>query len=385
MKIIKKILWGIFSLFIILNAAILFSGRTYLYKGLANTYLKGRITASIDDYTIFENREVKAGNHQEWETGIDYNTHTIPGKYMDILLQYQTIAFLIIKDDSIRYEQYWEGYDEDSYTNSFSMAKTIVSILTGIAIDEEKITSVDQPVGDFIAQYSDGANSSLTIRHLLTMSSGMDFDESYVSPFAYPAEAYYGSDLRGLTYRYNVVEEPGKILKYLSGNTQLLSFVLEEATGMKISEYASEKLWKPIGAKNTALWSLDHEGGDEKAYCCFNSNARDFARIGQLYLNGGDWEGKQIVSSDYVKRSLTLADLMEEDGEKNERYGYSWWLADYKEHKIFYARGVLGQYIIVIPDKKTVIVRLGRKRAFKKINRHPLDFYTYIDIALGMN
>ena len=385
MKTLKKILLGIFWLLIIANLAIIVSGRTYLYKGIANTYLKGRSGASIDEYIIFHNKEVETGEYQEWSLGKDYNTQTIPDNYLTTIEKYETIAYLIIKDDSIRYEQYWDGYSEDSYTNSFSMAKTIISILVGIAIDEGKIKSVDQPVGDFLEEYKEGNRAKLTIKHLLTMSSGINFEESYKNPFYFPAEAYFGSDLQKLVSKYDVVEEPGRVFEYLSGNTQLLGFVLEKATGVKVSEYASEKLWKPIGAKNSALWSLDRENGDEKAFCCFNSNVRDFARIGQLYLNKGNWKGRQIVSEDYVNRSVMIADLIEkDDGTKTDRYGYSWWLVNHKGHQIFFAEGLMGQYIIVIPDKKIVVTRLARDRAKEKINRRPADLYVYIDHALEM-
>jgi CubicO group peptidase (beta-lactamase class C family) len=265
------------------------------------------------------------------------------------------------------------------------MAKSFVSILTGIALDEGKIKSVDQPVSDFLPEFKEGENSKLTIKHLLTMSSGINFDEDYVNPLAYPAQSYYGSDLKKLTYKYKVKDEPGKAFIYLSGNTELLSFILEKATGKTLSEYASEKLWKPLGAKNSAFWSLDHKDGSEKAYCCFNSNAPDFARIGELYLDSGKWNGQQLISSQYVIHSITPADLLSGSA-KNDEYGYSWWLIpDYKGHRIFYARGILGQYIICIPDKKMVVVRLGKKRKQKDDKAsHPPDVFLYIDAALEM-
>jgi CubicO group peptidase (beta-lactamase class C family) len=217
------------------------------------------------------------------------------------------------------------------------------------------------------------------------MSSGINFDENYVSPFAYPAQAYYGSDLHKLTYGYKVTEESGKVFKYLSGNSELLGFILQKATGKTLSEYMSEKLWKPLGAKNSAFWSLDAKDGMEKAYCCFNSNALDFARLGELYLDSGKWNGQQIISAEYVARSIEPAPLNDVDGKKNNLYGYAWWLIpDYKGHSIFYARGILGQYIICIPDKKMVVVRLGSKREKPKGNNHPADVFYYIDAALEM-
>jgi len=384
MKIAKKIFKWFIIIFILLNLAIIVFGKTYLYKAIANTYLKGRSGPNPTEYKIFDNREIKAGNYQKWDVAKDYNSKKISEEQALDFVNLQTSAFVIVRNDSLVHEQYWDGCNENSYNNSFSMAKSFVSILIGMAIEDGKIKSVDQPVGDFLPEFKDGKKSKLTIKHLLTMSSGIDFDEDYKNPFAYPAEAYYGTDLKKLTYSYDATSEPGKEFIYLSGNTELLSFILSNATGKTLSEYASEKLWKPIGAKNSAFWSLDHENGVEKAYCCFNSNAPDFARIGELYLDSGRWKGQQLISEDYVVKSTTPADLMA-NGEKNDEYGYAWWtIPDYKGHRIFYARGILGQYIICIPDKKMVVVRLGAKRSTDRLNDHPLDVYLYIDTALDM-
>ena len=385
MKIVKKIGKWFLIILVLLNLAIILSGKTYIYKGLANTYLKGRSGPSIDECAIFENREVPAGTAMEWHTAKNYNSKTISPDHEKQFSDMQTVAFAIIKNDSLVHEQYWDGFGADSRSNSFSMAKTFVSMLVGAAIDEGKIKSIDEPVGDFLPEFKEGDNAKLTIKHLLTMSSGMNFDENYVSPLAYPAAAYYGNDLKKLTYGYKVTEEPGKVFKYLSGNSELLGFILEKATGKKLSEYMSEKLWKPLGARNTALWSLDHTDGMEKAYCCFNSNARDFARIGELYLDSGKWNGNQLISKDYVINSIHVANLVDADGKQIDNYGYAWWLIpDYKGHSIFYARGILGQYIICIPDQKMVVVRLGKKREKRHGNDHPLDLYYYIDAALEM-
>ena len=349
--------------------------------------MKGRMTADIDEYKIFDNRIVNAGiNHSAWALGKDYNKTKIPSQYQGDMERVKTIGYLIIKDDSIRHEEYWDGYSDTSHTSSFSMAKTFISILVGIAVEEGKIKSIDEPVGDFIPEYKEGNRGKITIRHLLTMSSGINFDESYINPIGFAAEAYYGSDLRKLVFKYDVTEEPGKYFEYKSGNTQLLGFVLSKATGMCVSDYASEKLWKPVEAEHDAYWSLDHKDGDEKAYCCFNSNVRDFARIGKLYLDSGRWNGKQLVPEKYVLESIQPASTLEkDDNSTNNRYGYSWWLLpNYKGHNIFYARGVLGQYIVMVPDLKMIVVRLGRKRELTSVNGHPVDLYWYIDAALEM-
>lgn len=386
MKLLLKIGKGILIFLIVLNALILISGNTHLYKGVVNTYMKGKMGADIDEYRIFDNREVKTGTHLPWPTGLDYNKKPIPDNHLSAIENSNTIAYLLIQNDSIRVEQYWSGYGDTSVTNTFSMAKTFIGMLVGIAIEEGKIESVDQKVGDFLPEYKEGMATDLAIKHLLTMSSGINFDESYVSPFAYPAKAYFGSDLKATVAEYVVVETPGELFEYLSGNTQLLSFVVETATGIKVADYFSEKLWIPLGAKRPAYWSLDDKDGFEKAYCCFNSNARDLARLGQLYLKKGNWFGEQLISAQYIEESIVPAKLKEkDDGSVLTRYGYSWWMLDYKERHIYFAQGMLGQYIIVIPDNNTVIVRLASKRTKEKIGRFPVTLYTLLDHALEYN
>lgn len=365
-----------------LAALIHFTGNDHVYRAVSFTYLRGRTGPGIEDYKKFKNNEVKAFYYRPIPNSTLYNKKSLSAESIADIEKYKTTAFLVVRNDSVVYEQYWDGFREDSPSNSFSVAKTIVSILVGIAIDEGKIKSVDQPVGDFIPRFKEGKNAELKIKHLLTMSSGINFDENYKSPVGYPAKAYFGSDINKITIAHNVVEDPGKNFIYLSGNTQILGIVLETATGKTLSDYAAEKLWMPIQSKNTALWSLDDQG-NEKAYCCFNSNARDFSRIGSLYLHKGKWGEEQVVSEQYVNASIVPADLLNKWGKPNDAYGYSWWLTTYKDHTIFYARGILGQYIFVIPDKNMVIVRLGWERGEKKEgNDHPQDIYTYLNAAL---
>ncbi|MGD1844637.1 MAG: serine hydrolase domain-containing protein [Salibacteraceae bacterium] len=284
----------------------------------------------------------------------------------------------------MRYERYWEKYGPKSHSNSFSMAKSIVSALIGVAIGEGHIQNIDQPIGDFLPEYKEGKRAAISIRHLLTMSSGIGFGESYINPLSYPARANYGTNLRELVYSYDVEYAPGEVFFYTSGNSQLLAFVLEAATGKRVSEYASEKLWGPMRAETTAMWSLDKEGGDEKAFCCFHSNARDFARMGQLYLNGGQWDGQQLVPADFVAESIQLAPLKETDGSDQKRYGLHWWLLEHRGHEVFYMRGLAGQYVMVIPQLRMLVVRLGHKREHGKGYAPPVDAIDWLDTALDM-
>lgn len=388
MKILKKIFkfLGILVLLLVVAFFVFTAFPKYKYLRKAVYYN----LADIDDYKIFDNRKIKAGQHQPWAKSKEFNKKAPSKASLQKIESYQTVAFLVLQNKAIKYERYWDNYSDSSWSNSFSMAKSVISLLIGAAIDEGKIKSIDQKVGDFLPQFKEqGLNSQLTIRHLLSMSSGLNWDESYAGPTSMTTIAYYGKDLEKLMKEMKVVTTPGKKNMYQSGNTQVLAFVLEKATGKTIADYASEKLWQPLGAKHDALWSLDNENGHEKAYCCFNSNARDFARLGQLILQNGRWKGRQVISEKYIKEATTPAkDLVAEGGpgskkEINNYYGHQFWILQYKGHTIPYFRGILGQYIFIIPKKEAVVVRLGHKRDTQYGDYHaPKDIYAYLDAAL---
>jgi CubicO group peptidase (beta-lactamase class C family) len=380
MKKLKKAFLGIVTVLVLASLTLVLTGHSHIFKAVASTYLLGRTSPSIDEYALFENRKVQTSKHQPWFISTNYNK-TKNEKLLKEIEKYEPAAFLVIKNDSIYYEEYWDSYNKNSLTNSFSVAKTFVGLLIGIALDEGKINSIDDPVANYLPQYKD--HPELTIKHLLTMSSGINFDESYKSPFGHMAKAYYGSDIKKLNEDYTVTEIPGETWRYLGGNTIILSFILEKVTNMPLSEYMSEKIWKPVGAKNQALWSLDKKDGLEKAYCCFYSNARDFARIGKLVKDGGLWNKQRIITEKYITAATSPAyDLKEKNGKPVDFYGYQMWMTYYKDFDVFYARGIKGQYIITIPEKDIVIVRLGHQRAANLENYHPADLYYYIDFAL---
>jgi CubicO group peptidase (beta-lactamase class C family) len=374
----QQILRALLVLFVLGNVLLILSEKTFFYKALLYNF------ANIDDNKIFDQRLIKkSSNPQLWPLAKNYNKTNLSQKFKAYHESEKSIAFVVLKNDSLVHEEYWSGYNENSLSNSFSMGKTVTSILVGVAISEGKIKSVEQPIGDFLEEFRQGKFKDIKIKHLLTMSSGLNWDESYANPLSMTTEAYYGNNLWRLMLRQRVLDKPGVSFKYLSGDTQLLSFVLAKATGKSLSAYAQEKLWQPLGAINNAEWSLDNKGGSEKAYCCMYSNAKDFARIGSLYLHEGNWKGKQIVSKDYVNASLIPANLIDsETGLKNDFYGFQWWLIpNYKGEKVFYARGILGQMIIVVPSKNIVIVRLGNKKP-EKIGSHYKPVFDFIDAAL---
>jgi CubicO group peptidase (beta-lactamase class C family) len=376
-KFFKWILLFLLLLIIVFTTYAFSTGRSYLFKAVWYNF------AGIDDYKIFDNNTVAAGTAQPWPVAVNYNKIASPSSLDQLMSGLKTVAMLVIKDDSLVYEKYWHGYSDSSFSNSFSVAKSITSLLIGAAIKEGKIKSVDETVGAYLPEFNEGLAARLTIKHLLTMSSGSNWDESYANPLSVTTESYYGTDLYKTATGVKIIKEPGTYHSYKSGDTELLGLILEKATGRAVSDYASEKLWRTIGAEHPAKWSTDKKGGNEKAFCCFNTNARDFARIGQLMLDSGKWKGNTVIDSDYYNHSVTACGVPDEGGGPCDDYGYQWWI--YPEAPgVFYARGILGQYIIIIPSKKVVMVRLGHKRSANFINGAPKEVDALINWGMSL-
>ncbi|KDN54133.1 serine hydrolase domain-containing protein [Flavobacterium seoulense] len=380
MKWLKRLLIGLIAFTLILSIVLYVFKIDYLLKAVRVTYFNGHTTAFLEDYKYFDNRKIKKSTvAQPWNLAKNYNQIKPTEKLKKLHKQIGTVAFLIIKNDSIWHENYFDNYTKDSISNSFSMAKSIVTSALGKAIMDGKIKNLDQKVSDFFPEFKNGLSAEMTVGDLASMASGLDWDESYYSPFSITTKAYFDEDLNTLILGLKGIEAPGKKYKYLSGNTQLLAMCIQKATGKSLADYVSESFWKPMGAESDALWQTDKENGMVKAYCCIASNARDFARFGKLYLNHGKWNGTQILDSAFVAKSVTPR------FKSSPQYGYGWWLSNYKNKKVFYMRGHLGQYTIVIPQDQLIIVRLGH-RDKPKIDGSPYrkDFYIYLDETYKM-
>lgn len=365
--------------FAALNAAIVFSGKAYLYK---TVLYQG---AGIDDLHVFSYNTMRASSQPKpWPRSADYNRVQLPAELRSVLEEYETTALFVLQGGTIRQEVYWDNYSELRNSNSFSAAKSIVSVLIGIALDEGRIKSLDQPVADFVSSFDTPEKRAIRIRDVLRMASGLDFDEVYNEPISDTTEAYYGTDLHGLVAGLGVEAAPGTQFRYKSGDTQVLGLILQQATGRSLADYAREKLWQPLGAVHDAQWSLDQPGGVEKAYCCFYSNVHDFARIPYLYMHEGEFNGRRVVSADFVRESLAPINLPGPDGQNTDYYGFQWWLLNHAGHQVFYARGILGQYLFAIPGLDMVVVRLGHKRSERKVNHHPEDVYAILDGVFSM-
>lgn len=351
------------------------TGNNYIYKALWYNY------ADVDDYKIFENREVKTESPKRWVKSSLYNSIQPSLEVREKLDSLETLALVVLRGDTLMYEEYAREFGPQDIFNSFSMAKSIVAMLTMVAVDEGLIKSIDDPVWKYLPEFKDGEKVKIRIRHLLTMTSGTDWNESYSSPFSITTRAYYGKDLDDLVKKVEVEDDPGSVWEYQSGDTQLLALILMNATGRSISDYAAEKLWKPLHAENHALWSLDTRDGIEKAYCCFNATARDFARIGYLMLNHGYYRGTQLLDSAHVNLLIKPVNVKDRDGEVVDYYGMQWWILPDREG-VFYARGILGQYIIVVPEKNVVLVRLGKERG-ERVRHSFEEVYLLVDWILN--
>lgn len=351
----------------------------YARQALIHLYPK------IDDKCLFYRDTVHAPQQAcLWARSADYNRYGFTDSEKSYLDSMETVSFLIIRNDSILVEDYRNGWNDTLTSNIYSCTKSIVSLLAGAAYDEGKLKNLDDPVSEYIPSYTKGRQADVTVRDLLTMSGGMAWDEAYSSLFSLTTHGYYGNDLYDLVTGLEVNEEPGVQYDYRSGETQLLAFVVEAATGKTLSVYAEEKLWTPLGAEHDAYWLLDKENGDEKAFCCFHTTARDVARFGSLMLDYGKWNGSQIISEGYMEQALAPASYLKNEwGEDSlDYYGYQFWIQKYKGNEYRLMRGMLGQYIVAIPEYDAIMVRLGKKRSDEYVRESTVDLFVYMDIAL---
>ena len=278
-----------------------------------------------------------------------------------------TTAFSVIRDDTLLYEKYFNGYDHNSTQTSFSVAKSFVSALVGIAIEEGYIGSVEDPITKYIPELREEPGMErITIRHLLTMSSGLKYsgEGGGGGPFGDDAKTYYDPNPRELALTVEPEVEPGKRWEYNNYHPLLLGMILERATDRPVATYLSQKIWQPFGMEADASWSLDSKkDGFEKMESGINARAIDSATFGRLYLNRGEWNGKQVMPASWVEDS-TQVDTTTDPA---DFYQYFWWVDVARpEPGRFMARGNYGQFIYVAPDKDLVIVRMGESFGYNR-------------------
>ena len=343
--------------------------------------------SDVKDYLRFPERvianpavssELQTSLPPQWFETIAYTARgkTHQSSVDDLMTKIRTQALVIIKDDQIVYERYYNGYERDSIVTSFSSVKSVNSALIGIAIDEGLIESVNDPWVQYLPEFKGRGLDEMTIRDLLMMSSGIQYveDENLFpllgAPFSDDAKTYYYPDLRRLALNevQHGAEPVGETMHYNNYHPILEGMLLERVTGMPVAAYLEQKIWQPLGMEYPASWSLDSlDTGFEKMESGLNARAIDFARFGLLYLHNGAWNGEQIISEAWVKKSTSPdpTDQREwpywpEYKENGGYYKYHWWGAVRPDgHHDFIAAGNFGQYIYVCPQKNLVIVRFG--------------------------
>jgi CubicO group peptidase (beta-lactamase class C family) len=350
------------------------TGNEHLIRAFQLTYLKGHSTANINDHRDFDTRLIGAGENQPWAEHAAYNQQPLPAKLQQLLTESNSAAFLVIKDGQILAEHYFAPYSVMSKTNSFSMAKTMNTLLVASAIEDGLIESFDTPVEQLIPELK-GRADGVTLAHLSAMTSGLEWTENYYSPLSPVAKLVYGYDVESYVLQHDYSGKPGENYYYSSASTQVLGVALQRALGGKgVSEYLAEKYWQPLGMNDDALWHTDSKG-TELVYCCVSTNARNFAKFGQLLLQGGQWQGEQLVAADFVERMLAA--------DREAYYGHSVWIDDRPQANFKAMIGHLGQYVAMVPEHNMVVVRLGEFRHpdYKKTTGSPIpdELGIYVD------
>lgn len=333
--------------------------RVHNLRNMDEVFPSVPIKASSAPFTLEQDNEPKEELLQATYT-VDGNTKTVAQGFEDL----QVSSFLVLKDDKIVFEQYRLGGDAESRFTSWSVAKSFVSTLIGMAVDEGKIASVNDAVEKYVPELAGTSYEGILIKDVLQMSSGIDFDETYGDRFSDVQQFFFkvfffGSSPDDTIPTYGRLEHgPGTKFKYSSIDTQVLGYIARKVYGKSVPELVEEKIVQPLGMQS-AYWNVNNQ--DDKiaiAFCCLNMRTRDYAKFGRLFLNQGEWQGKQIISKQWVRDATTASEPHLQPGVAREHrgYGYQWWLP-LQPQREYLAAGVWGQYIYVSEPDNLVIVR----------------------------
>lgn len=387
-KILTRFGLGVIVLLALLAAAIQLTGHGYFWKALSATYLKGHSTAHIDDADNFAQRKIATTQPLPWEKDTAFNKEPLKSVTLSYLQQYKSAAFLVAKNGKLLHETYFAPYNESSRTNSFSVAKTVTTMQVGMAVQQGLIPNFDSPITQFLPEFKGNTwGSKATISQVSAMKSGHDWTEKYYLPLNVTTDLYYGKDAEKLVLNQGFERAPGTEYEYSSGSTQLLGVILKRAIQAKnpqsnVSEHLSQSLWQPLGMEKEGIYTLDRtsdQGGMERTYCCIFATARDYAKLGQLLLQDGQWGGKQLLDKAFVER-MRQPDLQ-------PFYGHSLWMDWKYKHPFYFMQGHQGQYVIVVPSLQLVVVRVGQYRDKATLGPNqttPLEVYSFVDEAVRL-
>ena len=303
------------------------------------------------------------------------NSYEFEGEQLNLiegLDHFHTDGLIILHDGKMLFEKYWNGNTKDSKHIAFSVSKSYLSALFGIAIEEGLIKSIDDSVSIYLDDFEGTGYEDVKIKNLLQMSSGIEFNEDYADPNSdinrFARATAKGSSFRDFAKTLKNGKKQGTYNHYVSLDTQVLGMILESVTDMPLREYLYKRIWSKIGTESDAYYIADKTGTD-MALGGLNATLRDFSKFGQLYLNEGSWDGEQIVPKSWVVKSHTpdAPHLMPNAGDLSSSewgYGYQWWipgdpLTDYTAH------GIFNQFIYVDPVSNVVIAKTSSNHRFR--------------------
>ena len=277
-------------------------------------------------------------------------------------------AFLVMHRGELIVERYWRGHHRTALSNSMSMAKTILALLVGVALEEGKLRSVEEQIAAYLPMWKHDQRGSIRIKHLLEMTSGLRGDGRMRNPWSDVVRLYHTPDIQKALDRIPMIHAAGSVFEYKDVDSQVLGLVLERATGIPYAQYVSEKLWQPLGGSDAFVW-LDREGGAAKTSCCLFATARDWARVGQLILERGRRGERQIIPKAWLEAML-------KPSFREPSYGYQIWRSvspndppypagfsappsPFLAEDMVYLEGIFGQFVYILPSQGLVIVRLG--------------------------
>lgn len=337
-------------------------------------------SASINDARVFPTRRIPAPpTPQPWAipSGGNLPDH-VPlgdGAVLDLnefVPKRRTVAFLVVHDGMVVDERSFREYPGNTGSQIFSVTKSIQSLLVGRAIADGLLPAPERPITGLVPELKERGYDDVTLRHLLQMTSGSDYREND-NPFGRHVALYYGRDMVRSLRRTRIVDEPGTVFRYKSGDSQVVGLALSRALAPRsISDYAREVLWQPLGMESDGLWALDDANGLERTFCCITMTARDLAKIGWLVAQGGQWQGQQLIPKPWIDASLSPEGAVD-DG----LYQLGWWRLPELEGGLM-GSGHLGQYLFILPEYRLVMVRLGEKGGYD-LRRD----YARLAVALG--
>ena len=319
---------------------------------------------------IFPTREIKASKNPK---PLKRNIKTLPETFFfegeeknlqEYLDYFWSDGMIVLHKNEMVYENYWLGNNENKRHISWSVAKSFISALVGIAYEEGLIDSLDDPVTKYLDDFKETGYDDVTIKDILQMSSGVLFNEDYADYDSdinrFGRAVATGTSMRDFSKTLTREREPGTYMHYVSINTQVLGFLLQEVTNKSISQYLYDKIWNPLGMEDSAYFILD-DVKDEFALGGLNATLRDYAKFGLLYLQNGRWNDNQIISKQWIEDSHSTDGIHLVPGERETSsnpwgYGYQWWVPGFPDTD-YTASGVYNQYIYIDPLSKIVIAK----------------------------